>query len=83
MSSIIKKMKSFMKFFIRPGARVVFIYRLSHWCYKHKLIALSWVLDNLNHFLNGCEISGKEDVKKILIAEGREDLIDANNSPAV
>lgn len=25
----------------------------------------------------------KEDVKKILIAEGREDLIDANNSPAV
>lgn len=41
------------KFLYYPDIRVVLIYRLSHWLYRHKLSIFSYILTNLNDVLHG------------------------------
>lgn len=58
-----KAEKIFRLFFDR-GISAVFIYRLSRWCYIHKLTVLAILLKQFNIFLNNCEIAYQANIGK-------------------
>ncbi len=47
---------AFESFLFKPGFQAVFLYRLSHWCFRRGFIYLAWGLSRFNHWFTGAEI---------------------------
>lgn len=52
----------FVRLFIDRGASAVFFYRLSSWCYGHKLRLFAILLKQLNIFINKSDIAYQSDI---------------------
>lgn len=51
--------QGFIKYLYYPDVRVIIIFRLSQWCYKHHLKPIAYILTNLNDFFHGVWIGPK------------------------
>ncbi len=51
--------QGWVKFFYYPEIRCVLIFRLSQWCFAHRLKVVAYFLTNLNDFLHGVWIGPK------------------------
>lgn len=50
--------------FLNRGVSAVLIYRMSYWCYKHKMKFLASLLYQWNVMINSCEISYSAEIGK-------------------
>ena len=59
------KGKGIGKYFYFPEIRMIFIFRLSQYCYKYKILKpIAYILTNLNDFLHGIWIGPRVQVGK-------------------
>ncbi|OQK17901.1 hypothetical protein AU255_08580 [Methyloprofundus sedimenti] len=59
------KGKGISKYFYFPEIRMIFIFRLSQYCYKYKILRpLAYIFTNLNDFLHGIWIGPRIEVGK-------------------
>jgi serine O-acetyltransferase len=56
--------KSLVHILIDRGYSAVFLYRLSSWCWLHKLKSLSILFKQLNILLNSCDIASQAEIGK-------------------
>jgi serine O-acetyltransferase len=52
------------RLFFDRGVSAVFIYRMSNWCYLHKMNFLAIILKQLNIFVNRCDIAYQSEIGK-------------------
>lgn len=45
--------QGFHSYFYYPDVRVILLFRLSQWCFSHKLKPIAYLITNLNDFLHG------------------------------
>ncbi|WP_175640347.1 serine O-acetyltransferase [Metabacillus schmidteae] len=60
----LNKFKILYSIFLNRGVSAVLIYRISFWCYKHKMKFLASLLYQLNVLINSCEISYSAEIGK-------------------
>lgn len=56
--------ESLIRILIDRGCSAVFLYRLSSWCWMHRLLPFAVFFKQLNIFLNSCDIAFQADIGK-------------------